>query len=308
MRRIRLDDPNVHVNYQSDRRETRKKAPYFSLVLERGECPAGLIFLSEIAVGGRTPERIQASEYALDVVKGFFLSKAKELVIRDPTSLLRRLTAFVNRKLYQQSNEKGVEFHTDAMILAASEERLYAISTGDARAYIYHQGAVSELRGDKGAAINHLGRSEEAELSVASTEIALGDVVIFLSPALSEVFRPQEISVILQKEKDLDKATLIINTLAQRKGIEGELVSMAWEVRAAEPLREEEHPQEITAGKEEETPMETKVKPEGEEPVALIPETLIGQAEEEEEEPKQDEHIERIKKSWLGKWKGRRRE
>ncbi len=296
----------MHVNYQSDKREARKRAPYFSIVLERGECPAGLIFLSEIAVGGRTPERIQASEYALDVVKGFFLSKAKELIIKDPTSLLQRLTDFINRKLYQQCKEKGAEFYTDAMIIAASEERLYSISTGDARVYVYHQGEVSELRGNKGVAID-LGRNQEAELSVASMDIDLGDVVIFLSPALSEVFRPQEISVILQKEKDLDKASLIINTLAQRKGIEGELVTMAWEVSAAEPSPKEKPVEELSAEEEEGKSVETATREE-EKPVALVPESFIDEEEEPEREPKADEHIERIKKSWLGKWKGKRRE
>jgi hypothetical protein len=198
-----------------------------------------------IATGGRTPDRVQASIYSLDVVKGYFLSRGRELRLGDPADVLERMLDYINGKLHQQGRSKGREFLTDLNLLACTEDRLCVVGTGGATVFVSHQGKAKRVMGHD-APQDLLGRGGSLKLSRLDSPVWAGDQVVFLSSPLGEVFGPREVSVILQKVTDSDKATILFNSLAARKDVEGELVTLIWEVpqveagdragRAATPL------------------------------------------------------------------------
>ncbi len=189
--------------------------------------------MAGIAAGGRTPERVQASIYALDVVKGYFLSRGRELKVGDPAKVLERMLDYINAKLHQQSRSKGREFLTDLNLFACTEDRLCVVGTGGAAVFLSHQGKAKKVLGDE-AASDLLGRGKGVHFSRLDSPVWSGDLVIMVSPALAEVFGNREISLVVQKAGDPDKAAMLINALASRKQLEGDLVSLFWEV----PLQE----------------------------------------------------------------------
>jgi hypothetical protein len=186
-----------------------------------------------IAAGGRTPERVQASIYALDVVKGYFLSRGRELKVGDPAKVLERMLDYINAKLHQQSRSKGREFLTDLNLFACTEDRLCVVGTGGAAVFLSHQGKAKKVLGDE-AASDLLGRGKGVHFSRLDSPVWAGDLIIMVSPALAEVFGNREISLVVQKAGDPDKAALLINALATRKQLEGDLVSLFWEVPVLE--------------------------------------------------------------------------
>lgn len=267
------------MNYQGVKTREGEKKPYFSIIFEPDECPLGLIFVGGIAVGGRTPERVLASRYALDVVKGFFLSRGKELTGPDPSALIERILFFINRKLRKRSEEKGLDFFTDLTVLAAQAGSLFVVGTGDAAVFVRRGDEIRTVQEEGNTIIDHLGRGEELNLSEFATDIQGGDLVVTLSPPLAEVFRSKDISSVLKRSPDPEKAALIINTLATRMGLEGALVSMLWEVP--------------------ELPGVEGGKGEG---------MLAEESEEEGEPARECSQADGVKESWLGKWLHRRKE
>ena len=200
---------------------------------EPGENAAGWLCAAGIATGGSTPERVQASAYALDVVKGYLLSRGRELRPGDPADVLERMLDYIGGKLHQQSRSKGREFLTDLNLLACTGDRLCVVGTGGATVFVSHQGRAKQVLGHD-APRDLLGRGGSPGLSRLDSPVWAGDQVVFLSPPLAEVFGPREVSMILQKVADAGRAALTFNTLAVRKGVEGELVTLIWEVPRAE--------------------------------------------------------------------------
>lgn len=189
--------------------------------------------MAGIAVGGHSPERIKASSYALDVVKGYFLARGRELQKGDPARVLVRMLDYINAKLNQQSRVKEHDFYTDLNLLACTEDRLCVVGTGGTATFLSHQGKAKKVLGDE-APMDLLGRGGGVRFSRLDSPIWGGDLVILLSPNLAEFFGNREVSLIIQKAGNPEKAAALINALAARKRIEGELVTLIWEVPSAE--------------------------------------------------------------------------
>ena len=185
--------------------------------------------MAGIATGGRAPERVQASTYALDVVKGYFLSRGRELRMGDPAAVLERILDYISAKLHQQSRSKDREFLTDLNLFACTKDRLCVVGTGGATVFVSHQGAAKKVMGHD-SPLDLLGRGEALRLPRLDSPVWAGDKIVFLSPPLGEVFGSREISLVLHKVSDPDKAALLFNSLAARKEVEGELVTLIWEV------------------------------------------------------------------------------
>ncbi len=228
-----LDGPHFYVNYKSINTSPRKGKAYFALEFEPGENDGGWLCVAGIAAGGRTPERVQASAYALDVVKGYFLARGRELKMGDPVKVLERMLDYINAKLHQQARSKGREFLTDLNLLACTEDRLCIAGTGGMSIFIARQGKAKKILGDE-SPTDLLGRGKGVRFSRLDSPVWAGDQVIMLSPALSEVFGNREISLVVQKAEDPAKAALLINALATRKQLEGDLVAIFWEVPATD--------------------------------------------------------------------------
>lgn len=233
--------------------------------------------MAGIAAGGRTPERIQASSYALDVVKGYFLSRGRELKLGDPAKVLERMLDYINSKLHQQSRSKGREFLTDLNLFACTEDRLCVVGTGGAAIFLSHQGKAKEVLGDE-ATSDLLGRGKGVHFSRLDSPVWSGDLIIMLSPALAEVFGNREISLVVQKAGDPDKAAMFINALATRKQLEGDLVSLFWEVPLLEKSKKSAFVPEHIEIKESEVPLQ--VAPE---PLQTAPEPLVSDHHEAED-------------------------
>ncbi len=221
------------MSYQPARDLPRKGKPYFAIEFERGENQAGWLCVAGIALGGRSPERIKASSYALDVVKGYFLARGRELQKGDPARVLVRMLDYINSKLHQQSRFREHEFHTDLNLMACTEDHLCVVGTGGTAAFLAHQGRAKKVMGDE-APMDFLGRGSGVRFSRLDSPVWGGDLVVLLSPNLAEFFGNREISLIIQKSGSPARAAALVNALASRRRVEGELVTLIWEVPSAE--------------------------------------------------------------------------
>lgn|GEM_PF-3194121 len=221
------------MSYQPARDIPRKGKPYFAIEFEPGENQAGWLCVAGIALGGHSPERIKASSYALDVVKGYFLARGRELQKGDPARVLVRMLDYINSKLNQQSRVKEHDFHTDLNLLACTEDHLCVVGTGGTATFLAHQGRAKKVMGDE-APMDLLGRGSGVRFSRLDSPVWGGDLVIMLSPNLAEFFGNRELSLILQKAGNPARAAALVNALAARRRMEGELVTLIWEVPSAE--------------------------------------------------------------------------
>jgi hypothetical protein len=104
------------------------------------------------------------------------------------------------------------------------------------------------------------------------------DIAVLCDPSVAEVIGPRDITLILRRASDPVKAALFLSAIAERKGAEGPLTALIWEVpnyQGAAILTEE------------------------------TPSTLQPESEEAkgEEVPEEDVHAEQAKKQWLNKWR-----
>lgn len=220
--------------------------------------------------------------YAIALLHEFFRHKGSTLSVNDYRLLLGTIFRHLRRKILERWPESGTEM--DLAVMVASPQRLCAARSGKGGLFIFRaEDATALFSGDV---------DDDAFLAapfgekVATAEVPLqaGDMVVLCNPSLARVIGTRDIVVILRRARDPGKASLFLSAIAERKGAEGVLVALVWEVPNYQGAA-------LLTG---ETP------PSGE---AAQGEGGGGPALEPGEETPEDEHAEKAKRQWLSKWR-----
>ncbi|MBC7230836.1 MAG: hypothetical protein H5T74_10665 [Actinobacteria bacterium] len=174
----------------------------------------------------------------------------------------------------------------DLLLVAADPSRLYAARSGGGALFLFHaeQGRAVLAPGAGGALLGTPG-GERVEVQEAPLEP--GDMVVLCGPSAAAVMGERDITLILRRAADPDRAALFLSAIAERKGAESPFTALVWEVpnyRGAAMLTAEE-PQEDKGGRETSPHGEGERAPEAEGEVS---------------------HADQAKRQWLSKWRRRR--
>lgn len=267
----------------TSRRNNPPDAPFFALELEPSK-PDGLVFVAATCSDAEGGEELEMRRYAMALLHEFFRTKGGVLEVGDYRLMLRNAMRFIRRKVLEKWEDAAAGL--DLALLAASPTRLFAARYGAGGLFL-HQGEETRalFGGGTGGAAPAVGAHDEAE--VVDATLRPGDVVILCNPSVAGVMGPRDIGVILKRASDPAKASLFLSAIAERKGAQGSLAAVVWEVpnyQGAALLTEEQAPPASA---------ETGGPAPEEEPVSG------GELSEEE-------HAERAKRQWLSRWRRRR--
>lgn len=285
MASIAAREPDIGV-VNSGTRRNPPDAPYFALELEPGE-PGGLVFAAAVCSEGESPEEVEVRRYAITLLYEFFRRRGEAVKVPDYRVMLRNSFRHIHRHILEKWGEHGPRL--DLLLVLADPDRLYAARCGEDALFLYREEEAKALftdwRGDNGL----LGRPGEERVDIQETPVRPGDIVVLCNPSVARVMGTRDITVILRRARETRKAALFLSAIAERKGAEGVLAALVWEVpnyRGA-VLLDEELPSE-----EAPPPGDTLSEEE-------VGESAEGGALGEKE------HAERAKRQWLSKWRRR---
>mgnify|MGYP005849267301 FL=1 len=219
--------------------------------------------------------------YAIALLHEFFRHKGSTLSVSDHRLLLGSIFRHLHRKILERWPESRPAM--DLAVMVASPQRLYAARSGKGGLFVFRaEDATALFSGDAGDD-NLLGSHSGEKVETAEAPLQAGDTVVLCNPALARVIGTRDVAVILRRARDPGKASLFLSAIAERKGAEGVLAALLWEVpnyRGAALLTGETLPSGEEAQGEE-----------GGEPVL-----------EPGEETPEEEHAEKAKRQWLSKW------
>ena len=269
----------------TSRRNNPPDAPFFALELEQSR-PDGLVFVAAACSEAEGGEALEMRRYALALLHEFFRRRGGALEVEDYLQMLRGAMRFIRRRILERWKEAAGEL--DLAVLTASPSRLFAARYGGGGLFLFRgeEEARSLFGGEAGSAAPALGSQDDAE--VIDSPLSPGDVVVLCNPAVARVMGARDIGVILKRAADPAKASLFLSAIAERKGAQGPLAAVIWEVpnyQGAALLTEEALPAATETGEAE--------------------------AEVEEEVPaeeglSEEDHAERAKRQWLSKWRRRK--
>lgn len=238
-----------------------------------------MVFAAAVCSEGGGIDELEVRRYAITLLHEFFKKRGRRLEVSDYSQMLQRIFNHIHQHIFEKWSGQGLGL--DMAVIIASATTAYCARSGTGGVFLYHEeNARSVFKGDGDAnALLGMGSQETVELEEA--EIQPGDMAVLCSPTISEVVGPRDLTLILRRAPDPPKASLFLSAIAERKGAEGPLTALIWEVpnyQGAAILTEE-------------TPPARQPEP----------------AEEMEGEgTANEEPAEQAKKQWLSKWRRRK--
>lgn len=223
--------------------------------------------------------------YVMALLQEFFRHKGSGLNVSDHRLLLGSIFRHLHREIARRWPESRPA--TDLALMVATPQRLYAARSGKGAVFVFRAEEAAALFGAGAGDDQLLGAPSGGKVETAELPLQAGDVVVLCNPALAGVIGTRDVSVILRRARDPGKASLFLSAIAERKGAEGVLAALVWEVpnyQGAALLTEEGPPSGGEAGEEG-----------------------AGQAPGPEGTP-EGEHADRAKRQWLSKWRRHREE
>ena len=228
---------------------------------------------------GASDEELEIRRYAIPLLHEFFRDRGRELKVTD----YRRMLKSIFRHLHQQIARQwpGRDRGLDLAVVIASASTAYAARCGKGGVFLFHEGRARSFFKGEGDEAGLLGAGPQEKVEVEEAPLQPGDIAVLCNPAVAEVMGVRDVTLILRRASDPPKASLFLSAIAERKGAEGPLTALIWEVpnfQGAAMLTDEN-------------------------PTAAPPEAgEAGGGEEVQEEG----HAEQVKRQWLSKWRRRK--
>ncbi|MDD3717337.1 MAG: hypothetical protein PHP28_01580 [Actinomycetota bacterium] len=224
-------------------------------------------------------EETEMRRYAMALLHGFFKSKGRELEVADYERLLRRTF----RHIHGHISEKwaGRDIGLDLAVVVANPQSVFAARSGGGGLFIFHDGEARSVFRAGGGGEALLGTASGDTVEVQEALIQPGDIAVLCDPVVAKVIGERDVTLILRRAPDHSKASLLLSAIAERKGAEGPMTALLWEVpnfQGAAMLTEEQ-------------------------PAAVQPEAS---GEKDREVVDEDGSAEAAKRQWLSKWRRRR--
>jgi hypothetical protein len=269
---------NIGIAYTGERKDP-PDAPFFVLEMKEGGSQSGLVFAAGVCSEVSGLEELEMRRYTMALLHEFFKKKGKELEQVDYGLMLRRTFHHIHHYISEKWSGQGLVL--DLTVVIADTQAAYAARSGDGGLFVYHEGEARSIfqAEDDGGALLGSGSWETAKIE--KVQLQPGDMAVLCDPAVSRVIGPRDVTVILRRASDPAKASLFLSAIAERKGAEGSMTALIWEVpnyQGAAMLTEET-------------------------PAARQPETG---GEVEAEVPDEDGAAEFAKRQWLSKWRRRK--
>lgn len=278
-------------------RQTPPDAPYFALELEPIG-PGGLVFAAAVCSEGDREEDLEVRRYAMTLLHEFFRKKGNALQVSDYRLVLRNAFRHIHRHIRDRWGEKDLRL--DLLLVLASPDRLYAARCGGDALFLYREDQATEVLPYRASDDALLGSPGGERVEVQEVPVQPGDVAVLCGPSMARVMGARDITVILRRAGEPRKAAVFLSAIAERKGAEGVLTAVVWQVpnyRGAAMLVEEPAAGEHVAG-----PLAGIVE-------AAEPMVEGGAKEErgpEEKAAPEEERAEKAKRQWLSKWRRHR--
>lgn len=195
--------------------------------------------------------------YAITLLQEFFRKRGRSIKVGDYRLMLKRIFRHLHRHIVSEWEER--EQGLDLALVVANTSRAFATRSGGGQTFLFHEGEARSLF-DEGAGSNPpLGAGPEEEARVEEAPLVPGDILLVCSPAVAGVMRERDVTLILRRASDPPKAGLFLSAIAERKGAEGPLTALIWEVPNYQgaamlteepPPEQEKEPQEAGEGEE----------------------------------------------------------
>jgi hypothetical protein len=249
--------------------------------LKGAESSNGLVFAAGVSSEGEDEEDMEIRRYAIALLQEFFKKRGRHIEIDDYRLMLKRIFRHIHQHIISEWEEQ--DRGLDLALVVADTSKAYAARSGGGDMFLFHEDEARSLFAQGGKPTAPLGTGTEEEMQLEETPLQPGDILVLVNPAMAGVIRMRDVTLILRRAADPPKAGLFLSAIAERKGAEGPLTALVWEVpnyQGAAMLTEE-------------PPTEREGEPE--------------KAEEEEVGPDEVEGADHAKKRWLSQWRRRRK-
>ncbi|MDY6796707.1 MAG: hypothetical protein SWK76_15710 [Actinomycetota bacterium] len=177
---------------------------------------------------GRSDEDLDIRRYAIALLYEFFTKKGSSIEVEDFGLMLRRIFQHIDRHINDEW-EDSVE-GLDLTLAVAEASRLHAARCGEGDLFIFRDGEAWSLFEDMGEGAPLLGKGSPKKAHQADAGLQPGDILVLCNPAVASVTKSRDITLILRRASDPPKASLFLSAIAERKGAEGPLTALIWEV------------------------------------------------------------------------------
>lgn len=281
MSHIAVREANVGVVNNGERLKP-PDAPYFALEMEPGES-GGPVFAASVCSEGKTAEELEIRRYAVGLLHEFFRRREEVVRSTDCRVVLRNSLRHIHRHIIENYGDDGPRL--DFIMVLANTRRLYAARCGGDSLFVHRGDETEAVFGAWEGEGGLLGDAGGERIEMRETEVRPGDVVVLCNPAVARVMGARDIGVILRRAREARKAALFLSAIAERKGAQGTLVAVVWEV-----------------------PNYSGVAIFAEEAGSEDSDSPSPSPQEGEELHGEEERAERAKRQWLSKWRRRREE
>jgi len=198
------------------------------LELEGGADAEGMVFAAGVCSEGEDDEQIEIRRYAVTLLQQFFRSKGRELKSVDYRRMLQSIFRHIHRHILEEWRDQ--EGGLDLALVIADTSQAYAARCGKGDLFLFHEGEAHSLFKEEGDGTSLLGRSSGERMEVEAAPLQPGDILVLCNPAVAGVIRMRDMTLILRRAPDPHKAGLFLSAIAERKGAEGPLTALIWEV------------------------------------------------------------------------------
>ncbi|MDI7251142.1 MAG: hypothetical protein QME89_01130, partial [Actinomycetota bacterium] len=203
--------------------------------------------------------------------------------------VLRNSLRHIHRHILDRYGDGGPRL--DLLLVLADPQRLYAARCGENALFVHSGEETGALFGGWEGEGGLLGDAAGERIEIREAPVHPGDMVVLCNPSVARVMGAWDVGVILRRAREARKAALFLSAIAERKGAQGVLVALLWEV-----------PNYCGAAMLAEEPAQ-----EGEGGPPGIP-SEEGEEGAVEEVSGEEEHAEKAKRQWLSKWRRRKEE
>jgi hypothetical protein len=201
-----------------------------------------LAFTAAVCSEPATPAEDEATRYAIRLLLEFFRRLGPELILSQYRQMLQRIFKHMHLNLTRKWPQlQGLEI----TVLAANRAAGYAARSGHGNLFLFHDEMARPLFPQGGSEVPLLGTSSWQDAEIAEVPLQAGDLAILLNPAIAAVMGVRDLTLILHRAPEPVKAALFLSAIAQRKGAQGPLAGVLWEVpnyQGASLLTEEAGP------------------------------------------------------------------
>jgi hypothetical protein len=158
----------------------------------------------------------------------FFRRIGPELILSQYRMMLQRIFRHIHLSLARKWPGLG---GMETVVMAANKTVAYGARSGHGNIYLFHDEMARPLFQEaRRLEMPLLGTSSWGEPEIAEAPLEAGDIAILLNPALASVMGVRDLTLILNRAPEPSKASLFLSAIAERKGAQGSLAGVLWEV------------------------------------------------------------------------------